>query len=168
MGGGPRTKRWIQPRQRRRHAALDRTPEGIRDDGDLVRRVAHHIHHLASLRRVGRSPVRDREVSDPADVAAVAPELGVECFQKARPFIARRVDLGMQRQEYAETCDLELYDAYTADEVFLSSTAGGMLPVSVIDGRRIGIGRPGPVFRAVDAAYRALVSSEKYATAVPA
>ena len=49
----------------------------------------------------------------------------------------------------AEACDLELYDAYTADEVFLSSTAGGMLPVAMIDGRRIGIGRPGPVFRAV-------------------
>jgi len=57
--------------------------------------------------------------------------------------------------------DLELYDAYTADEVFLSSTAGGMLPVSASDGQRIGAGRPGPVFGAMDAAYRGLVASEK-------
>jgi branched-chain amino acid aminotransferase len=67
----------------------------------------------------------------------------------------------------AQTCDLELYDAYTADEVFLSSTAGGLMPVSVIDGRRIGTGRPGPVFRTLETAYRTLVSAEKYATPVP-
>ena len=77
------------------------------------------------------------------------------------------IELAPTADLVAEACDLELYDAYTADEVFLSSTAGGLLPVSEIDGRRIGSGRPGPVFRALDAAYRALVSSEKYATPVP-
>ena len=54
--------------------------------------------------------------------------------------------------------DLELYDAYTADEILSASTAGGMLPVREIDGRPIGNGRPGPVFRALHDAYAALVS----------
>jgi branched-chain amino acid aminotransferase len=66
-----------------------------------------------------------------------------------------------------EVCDLELYDAHTANEVFLSSTVGGLMPVSAIDGRRIGTGRPGPVFQALDRAYRALLSSEKHTTLVP-
>jgi branched-subunit amino acid aminotransferase/4-amino-4-deoxychorismate lyase len=34
-------------------------------------------------------------------------------------------------------CDLELYDAYTGDELMLCSTAGGILPAVAIDGRRI-------------------------------
>jgi branched-chain amino acid aminotransferase len=58
--------------------------------------------------------------------------------------------LGFTVQE----CDLELYDAYTADELFLSSTAGGLLPVIELDGRRIGAGKPGPAFRALLEGYR--------------
>ncbi len=34
-----------------------------------------------------------------------------------------------------------------ADEVFITSTAGGVMPVTRIDGRPVGDGRPGPVFR---------------------
>ena len=33
----------------------------------------------------------------------------------------------------------------TADEVFLSTTAGGIIPVTTVDGKKIGDGRPGPV-----------------------
>lgn len=32
-----------------------------------------------------------------------------------------------------------------ADEVFLSTTAGGIIPVTTVDGRKIGDGKPGPV-----------------------
>ena len=56
-------------------------------------------------------------------------------------------------------CDLELYDAYTADEVFLTSTAGGLLPVVELDGRRIGDGKPGPAFRALLEGYRRALSA---------
>ena len=34
-----------------------------------------------------------------------------------------------------------------ADEVFVTSTAGGIVPVTRVDGRAVGDGRPGPVFR---------------------
>jgi branched-chain amino acid aminotransferase len=67
----------------------------------------------------------------------------------------------------AEQSEIELYDAYTADEVFICSTAGGILPVVEIDGRTIGAGNPGPAFRALRAAYEALISSPRYGTAIP-
>jgi hypothetical protein len=38
------------------------------------------------------------------------------------------------------------YDLYTADEVFLTSTAAGLMPVTRIDGRVVGSGEPGPVY----------------------
>ena len=34
-----------------------------------------------------------------------------------------------------------------ADEAFLSSTAGGIMPVSYINNRVLGMGRPGPLSR---------------------
>jgi branched-chain amino acid aminotransferase len=55
--------------------------------------------------------------------------------------------------------DLELYDAYTADEIFLTSTAGGLVPVVEVDGRTIGDGTPGPVLSALRDAYLAALSS---------
>ncbi|MEU8365095.1 branched-chain-amino-acid transaminase [Nonomuraea sp. NPDC048882] len=60
--------------------------------------------------------------------------------------------------------DLELYDAYTADEVFLTSTAGGLVPVVEVDGRTIGGGGPGPVVSALQDAYRAALSSDRWST----
>jgi branched-chain amino acid aminotransferase len=54
----------------------------------------------------------------------------------------------------AQLCDLELYDAYTADEIFLTSTAGGLVPVVELDGRRIGDGKPGPIYRKLAETYR--------------
>jgi branched-chain amino acid aminotransferase len=35
----------------------------------------------------------------------------------------------------------------SADEVFLSTTAGGLIPITTIDGAKIGDGAPGPVTR---------------------
>ncbi len=46
--------------------------------------------------------------------------------------------LGMQTAE----CDLDLYDAYTADEAFLTSTSLCICPVSAVNGTTIGDGRP--------------------------
>lgn len=64
----------------------------------------------------------------------------------------------------AEEGELELYSAYTADELFICSTAGGLLPVASLDGRTIGAGTPGPVFRRLQQAYQDLVSSDRYGT----
>jgi branched-chain amino acid aminotransferase len=61
----------------------------------------------------------------------------------------------------AQQCDLELYDAYTADEIFLTSTAGGLIPVVELDGRRIGDGKPGPIYRALVGVYRDALNSSR-------
>jgi branched-chain amino acid aminotransferase len=41
--------------------------------------------------------------------------------------------------------DLSLTQFYTADEVFVTGTMGGLTPVTAIDGRTLGGGSPGPV-----------------------
>jgi branched-chain amino acid aminotransferase len=64
------------------------------------------------------------------------------------------MELAPGRGYRAQECDLELYDAYTADEMFLTSTAGGLVPVVELDGRRIGGGQPGRAYRALLGAYR--------------
>jgi hypothetical protein len=40
-----------------------------------------------------------------------------------------------------------------ADEVFLSSTAGGVIPVTTVDGEAVGNGKPGPLTRQLREAY---------------
>ncbi|HEY2505639.1 MAG TPA: aminotransferase class IV [Streptosporangiaceae bacterium] len=43
--------------------------------------------------------------------------------------------------------DYSLTQLYSADEVFVTGTMGGLVPVLAIDGRRISEGQPGPVTR---------------------
>jgi D-alanine transaminase len=45
-------------------------------------------------------------------------------------------------------------DVFAADEVLLSSASKEVLPVVTIDGKTIGAGKPGPVFRKLHAAYQ--------------
>ena len=53
--------------------------------------------------------------------------------------------------------DLQPYDAYTADEAFLTNSIYQLLPVASIDGRRIGDDVPGPVSKKLLAAWSELV-----------
>ena len=45
------------------------------------------------------------------------------------------------------------YDLYNADEVFYSTTAGGIMPIVEIDRRQVGTGTPGPVTNRLREAY---------------
>lgn len=45
------------------------------------------------------------------------------------------------------------YDLYNADEVFYSTTAGGIMPIVEIDRRQVGTGRPGPITSRLREAY---------------
>jgi len=56
--------------------------------------------------------------------------------------------------------DLTLYDAYTADECFLTGTAAEIIPGVALDQRPIGTGKPGPITRRLMDAFRALTASE--------
>lgn len=63
-------------------------------------------------------------------------------------------------------CDFELCHAYSADEAFLTSTAGGLVPVVEIDGRVIGEGRPGPLFAQFSKAYQEMIASPDWGESI--
>ena len=52
--------------------------------------------------------------------------------------------------------NLPRYDLFNADECFLTGTGAEIVPVTKIDGRAIGRGRPGPVTRELEEKYHAL------------
>ena len=65
--------------------------------------------------------------------------------------------LGMPASER----DLDLYDAYTADEAFLTSTSLCICPVSAVNGAAIGDGSvPGPITQQLMAAFSDLAGSD--------
>jgi len=51
---------------------------------------------------------------------------------------------------------LNRYDVYTADEVFFTGTAAEVVGIREVDGRRIGVGKPGPITHDIAARFRAL------------
>jgi len=53
----------------------------------------------------------------------------------------------------AREAQLTPYDLYAADEVFITSTAGGIMPLVEIDGRPIADGKPGPVSQRIHGLY---------------
>jgi len=69
--------------------------------------------------------------------------------------ITRRTvfDLAAELGVSAREADLTPGDLRGADEAFLSSTAGGIMPVSHVDGKPLGSGKPGPLGTRVRALY---------------
>ncbi len=65
-----------------------------------------------------------------------------------------------------EFVTLPAADLARAEEVFLTSTAGGVMPVARIDGRPVGAGRPGPVTQRIRELYWAAHEDPKYTTPV--
>lgn len=55
--------------------------------------------------------------------------------------------------------DLGLFDLYTADEVFVTGTAAEVAPVTKVDGRVVGNGKPGPITKDLIAAFRELTQT---------
>ncbi|MDD1740295.1 MAG: branched-chain-amino-acid transaminase [Methanothrix sp.] len=52
--------------------------------------------------------------------------------------------------------EMGLFDLYTADEVFVTGTAAEVAPVTKVDGRVIGTGKPGPITKELMAAFKEL------------
>ncbi len=50
--------------------------------------------------------------------------------------------------------------------MFLTSTAGGILPIATIDGRTVGGGTVGPVTLAMSAAHQAMLGTDRHGTPV--
>lgn len=90
---------------------------------------------------------------------------------------ARGIFEGLTRRTVIELCaELGLDCTVTqvlaeaiaeADEVFITSTAGGIMPVTRFDGRPIGIGSPGPLTMILIERYWALHEGNLHTTAIP-
>lgn len=62
--------------------------------------------------------------------------------------------------------DIPASALYRAQELFLTSTAGGVMPVATLDGRPVGEGRPGPMSTAIRERYWELHRDPRYTLAV--
>jgi branched-chain amino acid aminotransferase len=58
--------------------------------------------------------------------------------------------------------NLGYFDLYTADELICTGTAAEVAPITWVDGRVIGSGKPGPVTRQLMAAFTAVTKKEGY------
>ena len=78
-----------------------------------------------------------------------------------RDFVIRIAkELGYPVEERAIT----VHELYNADEVFVTGTAAEVVPVVKITGRKIGEGRPGPVFSRVLDRFRELIKESSEGT----
>lgn len=83
---------------------------------------------------------------------------------------------GITRETVRELCGelgivfeerkLAPYDYYVADESFISSTAGGLMPITSVDGRPVGTGKPGQTFAMLAKAYDEMLRSGKHGTSI--
>jgi len=67
------------------------------------------------------------------------------------------IKLALSRGMELEETVFTRYDLFVADEVFLTGTAAELIPVTNIDSRVIGDGKPGPVYSKLLTAFRELV-----------
>lgn len=79
----------------------------------------------------------------------VTPAAGVLDGITRRTVLELAGELGLPVEERP----VPVEEARAADEIFLSSTAGGVMPVTVLDGEPVGEGRPGPVTGRLREAY---------------
>lgn len=82
--------------------------------------------------------------------------------------VTRQTVMELAAAEGLETvvCRLTAFDLYNADEVFLTSTAGGIFTVKEVDGRTIGRGKPGPITLMLNQKYMELLESGVQSTPV--
>jgi branched-chain amino acid aminotransferase len=69
------------------------------------------------------------------------------------------LDLAAQAGLPCAVGDYSLTQLYSADEIFVTGTMGGITPVLSLDGRQIGDGKPGPVTARVTGLFAALTAS---------
>jgi branched-chain amino acid aminotransferase len=82
--------------------------------------------------------------------------------------ITRRsvIELAAEAGHGVEEGTLTVADLRRADEALVSSTAGGVMPVTLVDGHPIGTGKPGPLTLQLREMYWARHEDPRYSTAV--
>ena len=69
--------------------------------------------------------------------------------------VTRDTVFEIAEKEGIEVLEVRLipYDLYTADELFLASTAGGIVSIAEVDGRTVSSGKTGPITQKVKQIY---------------
>ena len=131
--------------------------------GDNLFIVKNHAATIGT-----HSSSMDHSDSDPGPNAADKPEtrMGTKAVLITPPLSAGVLE-GVTRNEVIrlafeedirfQEADLTRHDLYTADEMFLTGTAAEIIPVTGVDGRIIGNGKPGPVTDALTHAFHDMV-----------
>ncbi len=83
--------------------------------------------------------------------------------------ITRRtvMEIAEALQVRVEVRGVHAHEVAEADEIFISSTAGGIMPVVNYEGRPVGAGRPGPLTRRIEELYWARHEEPVLSTPVP-
>jgi branched-chain amino acid aminotransferase len=63
------------------------------------------------------------------------------------------IELAGEVQQRVEVRPISIAELHDAEEVFLTSTAGGVMPVTTLDGRPVGDGKPGPLTQRIHDLY---------------
>jgi branched-chain amino acid aminotransferase len=75
-------------------------------------------------------------------------------------------ELAAEKEIPLETRKVPAGEVREADEVFITSTAGGIIPVTKVDGEPVGNGAPGPLTRHLREAYWELHRDPRFATPI--
>jgi len=83
--------------------------------------------------------------------------------------ITRRavIEMGQMLNIPVETRNVSAEEVRQADEVFITSTAGGIMPVTKVDSQLIGEGKRGPITLQLHKQYWSLHQDPRYASPVP-
>ena len=79
------------------------------------------------------------------------------------PGITREVVMELARKEglAVREAPVPLDDLLSADEAFVTGSLKEVMPLTAVDGRKIGAGSPGPITRLLQKRYRAAVEEER-------
>ncbi len=82
--------------------------------------------------------------------------------------ITRRsmIELAREAGQQVDEGTLTAADLLGSDEILVTSTAGGIMPVTVVDGKPVGTGAPGPLTRKLRDLYWASHQDPRYSTPV--
>jgi branched-chain amino acid aminotransferase len=82
--------------------------------------------------------------------------------------ITRKTVIELAQEEGLEVVvgDVPVDDLFRADELFITSTAGGVMPVATLDGEPVGAGAPGPITSRLRQRYWDLHSDPRFALEV--
>ena len=72
------------------------------------------------------------------------------------------IEIARERSIPLREADIDLYDAYTADEAFITSTSWCLVPVKAINGKALAAGAWGPVTRRLSEGYKARLGGFDY------